>query len=111
MRPRKIRRIAAAMMAGAALAATGIVWSAESKAMPDPYFPVPPVWCPGGGTMTGWGGFCDGATFGDNTKWHMDAFSAPFVGMVWNPIVCVVADAPAPPPRAPRGGCGGAWGG
>ena len=57
---------------------------------------------------TGWGGYCDGATFPDGTKWHTDNFAAPFVGRVWNPIVCVVADAPAPPPLAGPGGCGGA---
>ena len=67
---------------------------------------APPNWCPGGGSLTGWGGYCDGRTFPDGTKWHQDSFWAPFVGRVWNPIVCVRADAPAPPPLAP-GGCGG----
>ena len=89
-----------------ALAAAGMLTAARAEAQPDPYWPVPPVWCPGGGTMTSWGGFCDGATFPDGTKWHMDSFWAPFVGRVWNPIVCVVADAPAPPPLAGPNGCG-----
>lgn len=64
------------------------------------------MWCPGGGIQTGWGGYCDGTTFPDGTKWHQDSFVAPFVGRVWNPIVCVVANAPAPPPLAPPSGCG-----
>lgn len=64
------------------------------------------MWCPGGGVQTSWGGYCDGQTYPDNTKWHVDSFWAPFVGRVWNPIVCVVANAPAPPPLAHPGGCG-----
>lgn len=72
---------------------------------PDISFP----YCPGGGIVTGWGGYCDGRTFPDGTKWHQDSFVAPFVGRVWNPIVCVVANAPAPPPLAGPGGCGGGY--
>lgn len=95
---------------GALLAAATLTLAPQADAGPigvygDPRFPIPPVWCPGGGIQTGWGGYCDGLAFPDNTKWHMDSFVAPFVGRVWNPIVCVVADAPAPPPLAP-GGCG-----
>lgn len=96
------------------LAALGLVVASLTAAAPaaadpigiygDPHYPIPPSWCPGGGTQTGWGGFCDGVAFADNTKWHIDSYVAPFVGRVWNPLVCVVADAPAPPPLAP-GGC------
>lgn len=108
MRPRKVRRLLALAAFGAILAGTGIGWAGQAQAAPDPYWPIPPVWCPGGGTMTGWGGYCDGRPYPDNTKWHMDSFYAPFVGRVWNPIVCVIADAPAPSPLAGPGGCGGA---
>lgn len=104
---RTVRRFLASVAAGAVLAGTAIGYAGHAHAMPDPYMPLPPVWCPGGGIQTGWGGYCDGKTFPDNTKWHMDSFVAPFVGRVWNPIVCVVADAPAPPPLAGPGGCGG----
>lgn len=88
------------------------MWSDQAHAQPlDPYMPLPPVWCPGGGIMTGWGGYCDGKTFLDGTKWHMDAVSAPFVGMVWNPIVCVVDTGEIMQPQAPPGGCNGGWSG
>lgn len=108
MRPRAIRRfgllVVLAWLAAAAIFTTGIV---KANAMPDPYLPLPPVWCPGGGTMTGWGGWCNGKVFADGTQWHMDSYWAPFVGRVWNPIVCVVANVPAPPPLAGPGGCAG----
>lgn len=99
-----------ATLSAAVLVGTGIGYAARAEALPDPYMPVPPLWCPGGGTQTGWGGWCDGKTFPDGTKLHMDSFVAPFVGRVWNPIVCVVADAPAPPPLAGPGGCAGVLG-
>lgn len=87
-------------------AAAFIVGAGSAKANPpDVSFP----YCPGGGVATAWGGYCDGKTFPDGTKWHTDAYWAPFVGRVWNPIVCVVANAPAPPPLAPPGGCGGGY--
>lgn len=93
-----------------AITAAGVTVAAPptAQAIPDPYWPIPPVWCPGGGTQTSWGGFCDGKPFPDGTKWHTDNFVAPFVGRVWNPIVCVVHGTPAPPPLAGPGGCGGA---
>jgi hypothetical protein len=107
MRPRRLRRLLCLVALGAITAAAALaVVMPKAQAMPDPYMPLPPVWCPGGGIQTGWGGWCDGKTFPDGTKLHMDSFVAPFVGRVWNPIVCVVADAPAPPPLAP-GGCAG----
>ncbi|WGH20932.1 hypothetical protein SEA_MMASICARM_55 [Mycobacterium phage MmasiCarm] len=92
--------------ATAVLIVCAVGWSGRANATPDPYWPIPPVWCPGGGTMTSWGGYCDGTPYPDGTKWHMDSFVAPFVGRVWNPIVCVVHPAPAPPPLAPPTGCG-----
>lgn len=105
---RTVRRVLVAAAAGGVIAGTGLLWAGDAEAMPDPYWPVPPVWCPGGGTQTGWGGFCNGKVFPDGTQWHTDNFVAPFVGRVWNPIVCVVANTPAPPPLAGPGGCGGA---
>jgi hypothetical protein len=78
----------------------------KSSASPGPDINPWIMWCPGGGVQTSWGGYCDGVTFPDGTKWHQDSFVAPFVGRVWNPIVCVIANAPAPPPLAPEGGCG-----
>lgn len=87
------------------LATVGAAVALASPAQAAPDI-SPPNWCPGGGTLTAWGGYCDGHTFPDGTKWHQDSFFAPFVGRVWNPIVCVRANTPAPPPLAP-GGCGG----
>ena len=102
------RQLLAGVTVGAVLAGSVITGAGKANATPDPYMPIPPVWCPGGGTQNAWGGWCDGKPFRDNTKWHMDSYWAPFVGRVWNPIVCVVADAPSPPPLAGPGGCGGA---
>jgi len=90
-------------MTAAALAAAALISAPAASAQPDI---VPPNWCPGGGALTAWGGWCDGKTYPDGTKWHQDSYWAPFVGRVWNPIVCVLDGHPAPPPLAPPSGCG-----
>lgn len=100
----------------AAAAATGLLLlsAPAAQAQLDPYYPVPNFdWCPGGGGGGGFGAyggaaFCDGIPFPDGTKWHADGGWAMGVAW-WNPTKCVVANAPAPPPVAAPGGCGGAW--
>lgn len=101
----RLRLLLVFVLAGAALA---LMFAPDSNATPDPYMPIPPIWCPGGGIQTGWGGYCDGRPYPDGTKWHQDSVWAPFVGQIWRPIVCVIDGTPAPPPLAGPGGCGGA---
>lgn len=73
--------------------------SPGAKAMPDPYVPLPPLFCSGGGIQTPWGGYCDGATYPDGTHWH----AANGMGY-WLPATCTFADGGTTP--AP-GGCRG----
>lgn len=96
-----IRGTAVAILAFCVAYAVAAILAGSAKAMPDPYMPLPPVWCPGGGVQTPWGGYCDGMAFPDGTKLH----AANGMGF-WLPAQCVLANAPAPPPLAP-GGCGG----
>lgn len=49
MRPRKLRRILAAMAAGAVLAGTAMGYAARAEALPNPYVPEPAQCCPGDG--------------------------------------------------------------
>lgn len=107
MKSKTVRAAVIVVLLACVAYAAFVLSGGRANAAPDPYWPVPPVWCPGGGTSTGWGGYCNGAVFPDGTQWHQDSFVAPFVGRVYNPIVCVVANTPAPPPLAPAGGCGG----
>lgn len=77
-------------------------------ATPDPYWPLPPFWCPGNGpgiSASGYGGYCEGKTFPDGTRlnvWRM--------GYFWQPIRCIIPDGSINPPLAGPGGCGGALG-
>lgn len=100
-----IRFVVVATLLACAATAVVILTTEKAHAALDPYVPIPPVWCPGGGGQSPWGGWCDGKTFPDGTKLHI----ANGMGF-WLPIQCVIADAPAPPPLAPAGGCGGALG-
>ena len=98
-----VRIVAVAVFVFAALLiAISVITSPKASAMPDPYMPLPPVWCPGGGGQSPWGGYCDGKTFPDGTKLHI----ANGMGF-WLPVQCVIAGTPAPPPLAGPGGCGG----
>jgi hypothetical protein len=79
-----------------------------ANATPDPYWPLPPFWCPGNGpgiSASGYGGYCEGKTFPDGTRlnvWRM--------GYFWQPIRCIIPDGSINPPLAGPGGCGGALG-
>jgi len=47
-----------------------------------------------------WVPYCNGTPYADDTYWHKTG-SVPFMGIRWNPPVCVLpGDIPAPP-----GGC------
>lgn len=100
MRPRRLRRLLWLIaLGGLVAAATLAIVLPKASAMPDPYMPLPPLFCAGGGVQTPWGGYCDGATFPDGTKWH----AANGMGF-WLPATCVIADGGTTP--AP-GGCRG----
>lgn len=88
----------------AAMAAIGasLLAAPGAKAMPDPFMPLPPVWCAGGGIQSPYGGWCNGKIYPDGTQLHADNVLG-----YWRPIMCVIANMPAPPPPAPPGGCGG----
>ena len=104
-----MRHMGVSVGAVAAVAAALIVAPAV-RAAPDPYFPEPPLWCPGNPpgaiVASGYGGFCEGRSYPDGTRWN-----AYRVGFFWQPLRCIIADGTAFPPVAPPGGCGGAWGG
>jgi len=77
----------------AAAAAVALTWSAFSgagvgAAAPDPYFPLPPSWCPGNPpgalTASGYGGYCEGNSYPDGTRWN--AYS---IGLLWQPVRCI----------------------
>lgn len=71
-----------------------------ANATPDPYWPLPPFWCPGneGGI------YCEGRSYPDGTRWNVFR-----IGYFWNPLRCIIPDGPMNPPLAPPGGCGGNW--
>jgi len=82
----------------AAAAAVALTWSAFSgagvgAAAPDPYFPLPPSWCPGNPpgalTASGYGGYCEGNSYPDGTRWN--AYS---IGLLWQPVRCIIPTGP-----------------
>lgn len=96
--------LCAALMIGA-----GLPGAASVAASPgDPLVPNPPMWCPGNDpgafVASGYGGFCEGRSFSDGTRWNTYR-----VGFFWQPLRCIIADGTAFPPLAPPGGCGGDW--
>lgn len=94
----------------AAVAVTGMLLGAgpAGAAPGDPFVPDPPMWCPGNDpnafVASGYGGFCEGRTYPDGTRWNTYR-----VGFFWQPLRCIIADGTAFPPIAPPGGCGGGW--
>jgi hypothetical protein len=89
-----------------ALFSAGILTASRAEASPyDPYLPMPPVWCPGGGGGSSWGGYCEGISYPDGTRWNINSFWAPFVGVTWSPMKCVQFTGQPNPPLAPNG-CG-----
>ena len=103
-----VRRVLAAMAAGAVLVGTGIGYAAHADAMPDPYVPSPPRWCPGNGpglSSSGYGAYCEGKTFADGSR--LNTFR---IGAFWQPLRCIVPDGSVNPPLAGPGGCAGVLG-
>lgn len=95
---------------GAAVAAA-LILAPGAQAAPDPFFPHPPHWCPGNvapnsSGLLRTGGFCEGQSFPDGTRWN-----AYRVGRLWLPLRCIVFNGSPTPPLAPPGGCGGGWNG
>ncbi|MFN6543891.1 hypothetical protein [Mycolicibacterium nivoides] len=111
-------RILAAAASIAVFTCTGVGFAARAGADPiivvvpapqpvqfDPYVPNPPAWCPGGGSSSGWGGYCEGKTFKDGTRLNLHR-----IGFAWQPLRCIIPDGSPFPPVAGPGGCGGAHG-
>lgn len=86
------------------------VWSSAvpAQAQYDPRIPIDALnWCPGGGTFTGMGGFCQGTPYADGTMWISTyGCGIPFVGCVDTPMTCVINTGQPMPPLAPPKGCG-----
>ena len=95
-----IRAVTLTVLAGTFVWAVIALSLGRAEAMPDPYTPIPPAYCAGGGVQTPFGGFCDGKAFPDGTKLHI----ANGMGY-WQPMVCIIADGGTTP--AGPGGCGG----
>jgi hypothetical protein len=109
MRSRTRQRIAAVMfMLCALLIASAALCSGEAAAQPDPHWPDPGSgWCrgnPPGSVMTGWGGFCEGTSWPDGSRWNTWYFGRG----VQQPMRCIIPDGSPNPPLAGPGGCGGA---
>lgn len=88
-----------------------VVGPATDARANDPFVPQPPYWCPGNDdpNSVGFlrtGGFCEGQSFPDGTRWNTVR-----VGRLWLPRRCIVFNGSPTPPSAPPGGCGGAWNG
>lgn len=69
----------------------------------DPHIQIPPYWCPGGGIFSGYGGYCEGPSYPDGTRWNFNQV----MGFI-PPMKCVVFTGQPNPPLAGPGGCGGA---
>ena len=116
----RIRRGAAGAVLAAGIAVGGSLGAATtSSAMPVPtpvpydvFTPLPRIgWCPGGGTSNQWGGYCDGASYSDGTRWKATWSNAPHAGSVYQPMKCVVYTGDPLPPIAGPSGCGRLIGG
>jgi hypothetical protein len=100
-------RIRAAV--GCAVMAGALAVAPQAGASPgDPFIPNPPMWCPGNDpsafVASGYGGFCEGRTFPDGSRWNTYR-----VGFFWQPLRCIIPNGSPFPPMAPPGGCGGDW--
>lgn len=106
------KRTMALVAFGATLAAGGIVVTTagveqtlpKAEALPDPYVPQPPLWCPGnppGLSASGYGGYCEGKSFPDGTRINMYR-----VGYFWQPMRCIIPNG-SPFPEEANWGCGG----
>ncbi len=114
-RQRTVRAfVATGLAVGGALgmAAPSAAMPAPAPAPYDVFVPIPAAnWCPGGGTSNQWGGYCEGASYGDGTRWNVAWINAPFAGMVYQPMKCVVHTGSPMPPIAGPSGCGRVIGG
>lgn len=104
-------RVLAAIALCAAVVGAALAGATAAAAAPgDPFILDPPIWCPGNDpnafVASGYGGFCEGRTYPDGTRWNTYR-----VGFFWQPMRCIIPDGTAFPPLAAPGGCGGAWGG
>ncbi len=115
-----IRRRAAGALLAAGIAVGGAVGMAGAgSAMPAPapapydvFMPIPAAnWCPGGGASNQWGGYCEGVSYADGTRWNVAWVNAPYAGMVYQPMKCVVHTGSPMPPNAWPSGCGRLIGG
>lgn len=74
----------------------------------DPNIPNPPLWCPGNtpGAIVAlvYGGYCEGRTYPDGTRWNTYR-----IGWFRQPLRCIIPDGTINPPTAPTGSCGGNW--
>ncbi|SIE45486.1 glycine rich protein [Mycobacteroides abscessus subsp. abscessus] len=96
-------KVTAALAAVAALGAM-LLASPDASADPlfDPRYPVPALgWCAGGGSGSGYGGYCEGASFPDGAR--LNYFRV--LGF-WQGPRCIIPDGTPNPPAAP-GHCGG----
>ena len=92
------------------IAALALLTAPAAQADTDQFMPQPPLWCPGNvpGTIVslGYGGYCEGRSYPDGTRWNTYR-----IGWFWQPLRCVMFDGSFNPPTAPAGGCGGNWAG
>jgi hypothetical protein len=82
-----------------------IICSGQAAAQPDPHIPWPPIWCPGNGpgiSASGYGGYCEGVSYPDGSRWNIYR-----IGAWWQPMRCIIPDGSMSPPLAGPGGCGG----
>ena len=98
----------AVALLGAGFVAAAALGVPAAASPGDPFVPNPPMWCPGNDpnafVASGYGGFCEGRTFPDGTRWNTYR-----VGFFWQPLRCIIADGTPFPPIAPPSGCGGDW--
>lgn len=103
-------RVLGTIVLTAAILGALLLADPEAKAdVFDPHVPIPALqWCPGGGTLMGIGGYCEGESYADGTRWNIAYGWAPFVGRITQPMKCIVWTGDPNPPLAGPGGCGGA---
>lgn len=97
-----------AALSTAVLVGCGVGWAARAEALPDPFTPAPPFWCPGNGaglSSSGFGAYCEGRTFPDGSR--LNTFR---IGYYWQPLRCIIPDGSMNPPLAGPGGCAGVLG-
>lgn len=93
-------------IAAAAATAGALMLAPVASADLDPHMPIPGVgFCPGGGSDMVFGGYCEGMSYPDGTRWQYVAGWAPFVGHFWTGPNCIFWTGNPLPPLAPANGC------